>query len=50
MATYWDQASGPVLLDTSEDLSRSNIHTRTNSGLDRVGIAHTDFGLRPNNN
>lgn len=31
MATYWGQASGPVLLDTSEDLSGSNTYTHTHS-------------------
>lgn len=26
MTTYWDQALGPVELDTSEDLNGSNTH------------------------
>lgn len=28
MATYWDRASGLVLLDTSEDLCTQHIHTQ----------------------
>jgi len=49
LTTYWDQASGPVLLDTSEDLSRSNNtqiqYKHSHTRLVRVGTAHS-FGLQ----